>query len=161
MSLDASTANVSLTKYLWQFLGAYVVCILLIAAITYFLNFEAPSAIGMVALIASASPAGQTFVRTNNRAMTTGERARFALLATVASMLLSLLMILGALAASGLPLSVAGFGEMMGFPEMDSGILSIILGVGIVVSWVVIYFALGFIGRSTLKQMAKGKLKPL
>jgi hypothetical protein len=141
-------------RYLFQFIGAYVLCSAIIFAITTLLNFDVPSSMGIITLIASTAPVVQSFVKREQRLPSKGERARFALLATTASLALSALAVLAML-------SVYSVGPMealqtLGIPLWGAALLAVI---AILVSWLVLYFFTGFMSKQALKQIEKAKAK--
>lgn len=78
-----------LTKYIIQFSATYVLCILVVALVTSILNFDAPSAMGIIVLIAALSPPVRSFVIDQKRVFANGERARFATGVAFASLALN------------------------------------------------------------------------
>jgi hypothetical protein len=78
-----------LTDYIMQFSATYVLCILVVVLVAYVLEFDAPSAMGIIVLIAAMSPPIRSFVSDNRRVFDPRERARFATGVAFASLALN------------------------------------------------------------------------
>jgi hypothetical protein len=153
-------------KMIAIFLGTLIFGYVVLAAIGYFFpQLEMPGSIGIVFLMVAAMSAGTTFATATGRRMTSGEKLRFAVLATVLSLLLTVAVLWGSLAYVGLPftlqnVTLVATGEMVAPGEMGQ-FLPIIIGVSVVVSLLICFFAVGFGARNQVKQAerlaAKGK----
>jgi len=75
--MDDRISSVSLQKYVIQFAGVYVLCNITIFAITTLFNFDVPSSMGIVTLIASTAPVMQSFVKREQRVPSSRERDFF------------------------------------------------------------------------------------
>ena len=157
MTQQPTAANVTLSgPSLTQFTMAYALCLAMILAITTVLRFEVPSSMGIISLMAAMSWPVQTYVMKTGQALTNGQRARFALWGTLISIALSLA-ITGAVmyALSGTAQFDAFLSEIKSMwaelPALVVALPFITLGV----SWLVLYFGSGFMGRMAVKQMKK------
>jgi hypothetical protein len=154
IEMNASSGPVSLQKYILQFAGVYILCSIVIFAITSVLNFEVPSSMGIVTLIASTAPVMQSFVKRENRMPLKSERVNFASLATAVSLLLSVIFVAALCAVYQLnPLDV------LQALEIPLWAIAAMLLFAAGLSWVVIYFFSGFMAKQTMKQIEKAKLK--
>ncbi len=143
---------VRLSRYILQFVGIYMLAAIAVIVVTMLLKFDPPSAMGIIILIAASSGVAQSFVKNAGRVMTASERATLATAGTAITVLLSLLMAWAA--ASFDPGFAAEIQPML----QDSGFLPILISIAvfsILLSWVLIYFTLGFFGKSALKRMEK------
>ncbi len=152
--MDARISPVSLQKYVIQFAGLYVLCNIAIFAITTLFNFDAPSSMGIVTLIASTAPVMQSFVKREQRVPSSRERVLFASMATAASLILSAVL-------AGIMLAVYQLNPLVVMDVFSIPAWAILATVvfAIVLTWVVIYFFSGFMAKQTLKQIEKAKLK--
>jgi hypothetical protein len=138
------------------FLGAFLFCSALVFVITLFVDLSGNSALGIITVMASAMPAGQVFFTRSDRLPTTGEKARFALFATGVSVLLSLLLLIGAMVYYQLPLNLASLAALFGVSGSDlSGLIPIVLAGAAALTFVVAFFAFGFGAKGAMKQRAK------
>lgn len=143
-------------RYVVQFAGVYILCNILVAAITYVLNFEVPSSMGIITLIASTAPVMQSFVKREQRVPTKSERSNFATFATLASLVLSAVVFLTLFAVYQVnPLDLM---SVLGIPFYA---VAALLAFAVALSWIVIYFFSGFMAKQTLKQIEKANLKKL
>jgi hypothetical protein len=145
---------VSMKNYMLQFVGIYILCSAAIILIPLFLNFEIPSSMGIVTLIAATAPVMQSFVKREQRVPTKAERRNFATLSTLVSLLLSAVLILGSLA-----LYQVGPLEAIAALQIPAWVIALIILISGLLSWLVIYFFSGFMARQTMKQIEKAKLK--
>jgi hypothetical protein len=95
--LQPSERGPSQTMLLLVFLGLSA----LIGVVVTLLNFEAPSAMGIVALMCATSAPVTSFVNTIGRGMTKGERVRFASLGALITSIASILVTVGILYVFG------------------------------------------------------------
>jgi hypothetical protein len=160
--------TVEMKPYLLQFVGVYALCIVAIYLITTLLNFDAPSSMGMATLIAATAPVMQSFVNKEQRVPTRSERANFATLATVATLVIGvLIVILWSTVFQTNPLELLNATDTIGAGLGGGSILSAgfmvialaAMAIAAVLSWVVVYFFSGFMANQTLKQIEKAKLK--
>jgi hypothetical protein len=157
MQHEANVSETPLMPFVLQYAAAFA--FLSILAILFFAltNIESPSAMGLIAAMASLAIPANSFVKKTRRAMTTRERALFATLATLAIVIVSIALTVGMLALSGLPVSFEGLGQLAGIGsgEIETDILGyIMLGV-LVLYWVVIFFGMAWMCRSSLKQFER------
>jgi hypothetical protein len=149
-----TTSSPSLQKYVLQFIASYLLCSVAVFAVTSFMNLAVPSGMGIVTLMVSAAYPLDTFVKSEQRLMTKGERARFAFWATLSSLALSAIVILAACTYYNIgPAKVIG---ISGIPNWILGLLAVF---GVLVSWVVIYFGSGAIGKQAMKRFEKANAK--
>lgn len=149
-----TTSSPSLQKYVLQFIASYLLCAVAAFAITSFMNMTVPSGMGIIALMVSAAYPLDTFVKSEQRLMTKGERARFAFWATLSSLALSAIVILAACAYYNI-----GPAKFMGISGIPNWVLGLLAVFGVLVSWVVIYFGSGTIGKQAFKRFEKAKVK--
>ena len=142
----------SLTKYVVQFAGGFILLATVGAVVSSLFNLSASSAVGIGVLIGATGYPVLNFVKTEQRLMEPNERARFALWATLVNMLVVVLLVLGVCAlyqvnpmylmsASGVSLGVALF----------SAIFALVL------TWVIVYSATGMFGKAGMKQLERVK----
>jgi small-conductance mechanosensitive channel len=153
-----NTGKINLLPHVLQFCGTYVLCLVAIIIITTLLNFEIPSAMGIIALIAALSAPVVSFVKKSGRAFSTGERVRFATGVSLALIAINLILVLGQ--------KLAGIGPDV-FNELARALASEGISVPVVIaglvvfsfllSWVVTYFFSGFMSRQQAKQRNKAK----
>jgi hypothetical protein len=146
---SAETPN--LQKYIWQYVVSYILCSVIVAAITYIIDIEVPSSMGIITLMVSASYPMQTFVRTEQRVMTKGERSRFAAWATAASLALTAVTVFVMCLYYGVSVS-----DLIEYAEIPFWLMALVGFIAVVLSWVVVYFGSGFMGNQALKQLKKG-----
>jgi hypothetical protein len=156
--MQSETTPAKLTPYLLTFTGIYLLAIAAVFAITTLLNFEAPSAMGIVTLMVAVAPVMQSFVKKEGRVPTKRERVNFATGGTLLSIICSILAVIVAVlaldgAAAMNDLVTLGLSELSAHP----GLFAAIAAAVIVVSWLVIYFSSGFTARNSLKLLAKAK----
>jgi hypothetical protein len=147
-----TTSSLSLQKYVLQFTASYLLCSAAVFVITSFMNLAVPSGMGIVALMVSIAYPLDTFVKSEQRLMTKGERARFAFLATLSSLVLSAIVILAACTYYKI-----GPTKLIGISGIPDWVLGLLAAFAVLVSWVVIYFGSGTIGKQALKRFEKAK----
>jgi hypothetical protein len=149
-------APVSLARSFLIFTGAYVLATALVMVITTLLNFDVPSAMGIIILVAVTGPVMQAFVSKEGRTMTGRERLIFAVGATLIALALSILFLVGVLFYHGIPLSLGSIQAMVGINGPINGLVVLaIAAIALIVPVLVIYFTSGFMGRNALKQRNK------
>jgi hypothetical protein len=149
-----TTSSPSLQKYVMQFIASYLLCSVAVFAITSFMNLAVPSGMGIITLMVSAAYPLDTFVKSEQRLMTKGERARFALWATFSSLALSAIVILAASAYYKTRLT-----NVLGISGIPNWVLGLLAVFAVFISWVVIYFGSNTIGKQALKRFEKAKAK--
>jgi L-asparagine transporter-like permease len=140
-----------LGRYLLQFTGIYLLAAVAIFAVTYFFDFDAPSAMGIILLVAACSGVANSFVTRTRRVMTGAERRTLAIAVTAIST---------AISAAGLWLSTfdPAFAQELNAMLADQNfawILALITLVFLLAYFLIAYFTLGFFGKSTLKRLQK------
>jgi hypothetical protein len=150
-----TTANeLSAQRYLLQFTGSYVVCVVLVILVTTVLNFDVPNAMGIITVIAATTTVIQSFVKREGRIPSKNERVRFAALATVITLIITALLVgLSLLIYQVNPFDIL---RTEGVPLWG---VVLIAALAAAISWIVIYFFSGFMAKQTLKQIEKAKLK--
>ncbi len=161
-----TTNSMPLGKMLAIFLGTLLFGSIMLGVIGYLApDIKIPGSVGIVILTMAAITAGGPFAAATKRTMTAGEKFRFAVIATVASIALQVVMTWGMLAYLGVPFTlqnVAAFftGELVDPAEIKQ-MLPILGAVAILTSLLVCFFGVGFGARNQLKQAerlaAKGK----
>jgi hypothetical protein len=164
--MTPTTDRAPLGKMLAVFIGMLIAGNLLVVGIEYVLpDLTIPSSMGVVFLMLGAMQAGQTAARNTGRRLTAGEKARFALAATVTSIALSVALLWGILAWFGVPFSLenvvlAMTGDTVPYAEIMEFLPWIGLFV-VILDFVLCFFAVGWGARTLLKQQerlaAKGK----
>jgi hypothetical protein len=164
--MNTTSAPAPTGKMMAIFMGTLIFGYVILAAMGYFFpTIEMPGSIGIVFLIVAAMAAGGVFATATKRRMVAGEKFRFAILATLLSLLLTVAVLWGVLAYVGLPFTLQNVilvatGEMAAPGEIIS-ILPIILGVAVLVTLLVCFFGVGFGASNQIKQAerlaAKGK----
>jgi heme/copper-type cytochrome/quinol oxidase subunit 4 len=145
----------SLAPYFKQFALYYCLTTLVTVAIVSLLQFEMPSSMGIIILMAAASGPFVSFVHATKRAPTKGERARFATGATIIATLLSMIFFVGgAYVMGGVDLLhyFAGLAQKLWTDEPP--LAAALPFIALFVSWVVIYFTSGFYTKQVLKNLA-------
>jgi hypothetical protein len=151
-----SPAAASLMRSFLIFSGAYVLATVVVMVITRLLNFDVPSAMGIIILVAITGPVMQAFVAREGRTMTSRERLIFAAGATLIALVLSIVFLASMLFYYGIPLSLGSIQAMIGINGPINGLVVLaIAAVALIVPMLVIYFTSGFMGRNALKQRAK------
>lgn len=142
----------SLTKYVVQFAGVFVLLAALVGLVDTLFNLSLPSSVGFGVLFGATGYPVVNFVKAEQRVMEPQERAQFALWATLVNVAVVVLMFLGICAlyqvnpmdlisASSVSLGVALFGAIF----------------ALVLTWFIVYFATGTFGKIGLKQFDKTK----
>ncbi len=145
----------NLAKYVLQFCIAYLGCSALVFAVTTIFDFEAPSSMGIVSLLASTTYPMQTFVKTEQRVPTKSERVQFSVFATLASLALSAALFLGLMAFYQL-----NFLDMLtafGVTDVPTTVWLLIAVFILCLSWAVIYLFSGVTAKMAMKQALKTK----
>lgn len=160
------TTPAPLGKMLAVFIGMLIAGNVLVLGIEYVLpDLTMPSSMGIVFAMLGAMQAGQTAARNTGRRLSSGERASFAVAATVLSIALSGGLIWGVLAWFGVAFSAENLVMVMtGDTVPYAEIMEFLPWVGLfitVLSLLVCFFAVGWGARTQLKQAerlaAKGK----
>jgi hypothetical protein len=146
-----------MNQYLLRFTGIYVLCCLALSIAAYFIP-SLPNSLGIVALIAAVAPVGQMFARDKGRVPTSGEKASFATLGTLASLAVSAALFLAFVAIEvGPSQAVPAIGALMQSAGVGPVFIAAVLAFAIAVSWLVIYFFSGMMAKQALKQLAAKK----
>ena len=154
MTIEATPQPVSMMPYALKFVGWYTLFTILVMVINTFLNFQS-SSMGIVGLVVSCMPACQSFVKNTARAMSKGERVSFAVLGTVLALVVQVVLLVALLAISGVDISPSGISEMLNALDMPMSILIAVIAFAIVLSWVIIYFASGWMCKTEMKRLTK------
>jgi uncharacterized membrane protein len=158
MTSDTLTAPTG--KMLAIFLGTLLFGNLLVGAIGYFFpNIEMPAPVGIVFLVVASMAAGGVFGTATKRRMTTAEKFRFAVLATILAIAITLALVWGMLAYLGEAFTLQNViafqtGEVVSNDEIMQ-FLPIFGGITVVVSLLVCFFGVGFGASNQLKQAAR------
>jgi hypothetical protein len=150
----------SMSKMLLAFLGFLILFQAALAGIGYFFpDFEEPKSMGLIILMVSAMSSGQIFVRDSGRALTSGEKLKFAVLGTIISLALSIGLAWATFAYFGIPFTPSTvYLALIGQNPSPGDLQMFVLvggGVAIIASILICYFAAGFGAKTQLKQMAK------
>ena len=90
MTTTPASGEVNLWPALITFSIAYLVVSAMVTAVLVYLDLNSNTGLSVAILIAATAAAAQKFVAGHGRALTRREQLRFALLATIATMLLSI-----------------------------------------------------------------------
>ena len=150
----------SLRPALITFSIAYLVVSAMVTAVLVYLDRNSNTGVSVAILIAATAAAAQKFVAGHGRALSRREQLRFALLATVASLLLSILQMAAILpiyfSAAELP-QLAD--ETRAWVAANVGLVSFIAIFAIGLFFAVLYFASGWFSRMFDKRLtATGKI---
>lgn len=88
---SAYPESVDLLKYLWRFIGAYVVLAILVAVISVLFELKSISALSAVVILASAQFAGYFFHKDHHRLPEKSEKRRFGLYGAGFSLVVAIL----------------------------------------------------------------------
>lgn len=157
MTTEATPQPISMLSHALKLTGISILLSLLLIVITEILNFDLPSSMGIITLIAAVAPVAQGFVAKNGRVMTKGERLSFATFGSIFSFLASLVLFIGLMKFFGVEISVATLNQVFGTTEIPWGILAAILAFALVVSWLVIYFSAGWMCKGAMKRLEKAQ----
>jgi hypothetical protein len=151
-----------MTKAVMAFAALLIFGQILYGVLTYFVDVQS-SAIGIILMMGAAMGAGQIFANSEKRIMQKGERARFAVFATITGVLIGIVGLYAVFAWYKVPFSLdtllMSFGTAPGELSQMRGFLWIGAAVATVASLLVTYFASGFGAKAALKQLEKqGKL---
>ena len=156
MTIEPTPTPAPLARYILQLIGIAGLLIAISIAVSIFFNFDLPRSTDIIALIASTAAVGQSFARKQGRAMAKGERLRFANLGTLISVALTwgiIFLALFFLIGSFSPTVIA---QGMGLTKLPPlWLLALLQAVAALITWLVLYFGLGFFGRQMVKQMKK------
>jgi hypothetical protein len=150
---DASGNTVSLNHYLPHFAGAYVLASVAMGLFVLLTGFKLGSGGSFAVVMASAVLPAQLFVRAAGRVPAKGERAQFALFATLASLAISAALyavIVGWLAGFGQV--IPAISELLRSLDLSPLVLLMILLFVACLNWVIVYFFTGMMARQALKQ---------
>ena len=153
MPTDAAKP-LALLPYVLKFAALYGLISIALIVISSVFQFELPSAMGIVTLMASLAGIIPMFVAAEKRVMTTGERVRFATWVTIAVLLVTLALVVAVSLAFG---GVAALLELIDTAKKEASplIVAIVTAVTVALTWIVTYFYTGFHGRQTLKLIEK------
>jgi hypothetical protein len=162
--MDATPQTMPMMKMLLVFLGTLIAGnVLLILIQTFLPNVPMPGSIGIVFAMVASMSAGGTAANALGRPLVAGEKLRFALAATVASLVLTVALVWGILAWNGLSLTLPNLIlALTGDSAPDAEITAILPWIGlfmVVVSLLVSYFGVGFGAKNQLRALARKAAK--
>jgi hypothetical protein len=142
----------SLTKYVVQFAGGFILLGAVLVVVSTLLNVQLPSSVTFGILIGATGYPVFNFVKTEQRLMEPHERARFALWATLVNVAVLIPIFLGVCALDHVsPMDfIAASGVSLG-EALFVAIFALVL------TWVPVYFAAGMFGKVGMKQLDKAK----
>jgi len=151
---------VNLWPYVLQLSLVYISATVVLGAIQYVVDMEPNIAIGIGILLASAVMPARTFVLDHHRPFKRSEQLRFAILAFVAVLVVSIALIaLAALFAGGLKNIWSLMNELNATPQELAMAIAMVLLFSGVVAFAVLYFAVGMFSRWYKKRLAEeGKI---
>lgn len=154
--------SVALTKYFIQFSAIYVLCTLIVVLATSLLDFDVPSAMGIIVLLAAVSSPIKSFVNDQKRVFTLGERLRFSTGIAFASLVLNV-----AFAGLFVYIASAYFGErnplidviheakLQGFTSTQ--VLGLVALLWWCVSWIIAYLFAWFSAKSWHRKLSSAQ----
>jgi hypothetical protein len=162
--MTEATARAPMFKMLLLFLGTLVAANLALMAFNYFLpDFELPTSMGIIFLMAASMAAGQVGGQSVRRRLTLGEKATFAVAATVLAAVLTFAVLWGMFAWYEVPFTVemvtlAMTGESASQSDIDEVLpLAGLFVAG--VSLLVTFFAVGWGARTQVKALERQAAK--
>jgi hypothetical protein len=127
----------------------------MVTAVLVYFDINSNTGVSVAILIAATAAAAQKFVAGHGRALTRGEQLRFAVLATVATILLSVVQMAAIVpvyfSTAELP-QLAD--ETLAWIAANSGLVAFIAIFVIVLFFAVLYFASGSFSRMFVKRLA-------
>ena len=153
---------VPMMRYILQLAGIIVILSAIVVAVTTLLNFEAPSAMGIITLIASLAAVTTSFVQREGRALLRSERVSLANGAAVITVVISAAFIVGVALFNAVPLTTADLGmAFVGDASLPWWVFPAGFVASAVFAWLVTYFTAGFLSRNHKKTMDKINAKKL
>ena len=136
--------------------GIYLACIIGLVLTVALFNIDPPSSLGTIMPGISALVPGYVFVSKMRRRMTRGERAKFAIGASVIAVAALALLFSSAMVAGGVEMSLAGFAGVIGLHDgISAGVLAAFIIITMAVSFVLVYFFVNMMGKHTLKALER------
>ena len=151
---------VNLWPYVLQLSLVYIIATVVVGAIQYVIDMEPNIAIGIGILLASAVMPIRKLVLDHHRPFKRGEQLRFAILAFVAVLVVSIALIaLAAMSAGGLKNIWSFMNELNATPQELALAIAMVLLFSGVVAFAILYFAAGMFSRWYKKRLAEeGKI---
>jgi uncharacterized membrane protein YidH (DUF202 family) len=151
----SSTQSPSLTPYIGLFALSFAGIAAITGIVVALLDIN-NGAMGLIALMISATLPVTKFVKNHNRLMTTSERLKFAAYGTVVAMLVAAVLLctfqLMFVGVDGLSKNAAKVMREIG---SQVWIVPLVLGVAGLIHFGILYFATGNFGRRAIAQQAK------
>ena len=143
-----------------MFAAVYLALSAAVAAVLIFFDLNSNTGVSVAVLLAATAAAAQKFVAGHARPLQRGEQLRFALLATAATMLLTVLQVAAILpmyvAAAELPQLAS---EAQAWVAANVGLVVFVAAVVIGLFFAVLYFGSGWFSRMFAKRLgATGKI---
>ncbi len=162
--MELTTQKLPLAKMLLVFLGTLIAGNVLVILIATFLpDLSLPSSIGIVFAMVASMSAGGSAATTLGRALVAGEKLKFAISATVASLVLTVAFLWGLFAWDGVPLNLGNLVmALTGEAPLDADIAAFLPWIGlfaVVVTLLVCYFGVGFGAKNQLRAVARKAAK--
>ncbi|MTD95358.1 hypothetical protein GIW81_13545 [Hyphomicrobium sp. xq] len=158
MTSTPTSGEANLWPALITFSIAYMIVSAMVTAVLVYLDLNSNTGVSVAILIAATAAAAQKFVAGHGRALSRREQLRFALLATAASMLLSIVQMAVILpiyfSAAELP-QLAD--ETRAWVAANVGLVAFIAIFVVGVFFAVLYFASGGFSRMFAKRLATGE----
>lgn len=159
-----TTTEMPLAKMILVYLATLIAGNVLAILIETFLpNLSLPGSIGIVFAMVASMTAGGTAATALGRSLVSREKLVFAVVATVTSLILTLLLVWGLFAWNGAPLTTTNLVvAMTGDPantEEIAALLPWILLAGTVLSLLICYFAVGFGAKNQLRALERKAAK--
>jgi hypothetical protein len=158
-----NATSASLGKPLLTFCGILIAGQIMVGLVASFVDLGSNSGPGIAVAMAAAVGAGGVFGNSAKRAMTSGEKVRFAALATVASLLIAAIGVVALFAVYRVPMTLENILLMLGGGADDAAefqsIMPIIGAVVVLLTMLITYFGVGFGAKSALRQAEKAAAK--
>jgi hypothetical protein len=134
---------------------AYLVMSALVTAVLVFFNLDAPGGVAIGVLVAATLIGARKFVVDNKRALTRGEKLRFALLALAIILLISILQIVVLV-----PIVIGRAALPAAIDDLKAGIaenataVALVTGVVVLIYLAILYFTSGWFSRRFARRLA-------
>lgn len=146
--MDTQQAPTSTLRYAGIMVGTVIGLSILLIIVTFALNFDMPSSMGILTIIGAVAATAGFFARRERREPTKGERLSVATISSLVNTVLSL-------AVAYFILSMSSAGDASEFSTMPVWFWPLIGLVTFAIPWLLTYFLLPVMVRSQLRALAK------
>jgi hypothetical protein len=147
--MDTPATPVNMMPYIRQFILVQLLLIAILFLVQIFI-LDLPSSMGIITVMAAAAPPLQKFATVHRRELLKQERFSFTNMGAFLSGCLSM-------GLTGLAVILGGGPASFGLGDMPAWGWALIALAAFGLSWIVLYFASGFMVRSAVKRLAKAK----